>query len=78
MHNILLFIIDSLNYSHVKESPINLMPYLSEIKKAGLYCENMYSQAPYTEAAVMNLYCGDNVLQNGGYLFRFGSVTTNG
>ena len=71
MHNILLFIIDSLNYSHVKESPINLMPYLSEIKKAGLYCENMYSQAPYTEAAVMNLYCGDNVLQNGGYLFRF-------
>lgn len=69
--NYLLFIIDSLNYSHVKDSSIDLMPFLNELKKRGISCENMYSQAPYTEAAVMNLYCGQDVLQNGGYLFRF-------
>ncbi len=67
----LLFIIDSLNYSHVKDSKINLMPFLNGLKSKGISCENMYSQAPYTEAAVMNLYCGQDVLQDGGYLFRF-------
>ena len=71
MKNYLLFIIDSLNYSHVKESPVDLMPFLSELKKKGIYCDNMFSQAPYTEAAVMNLYCGQDVLHNNGYLFRF-------
>ena len=71
MKNILLFIIDSLNYSHVKESPIRLMPFLEELKSSGIACENMFSQAPYTEAAVMNIYCGQDVLQNKGYLFRF-------
>ncbi len=69
--NILLFIIDSLNYSHVKQSDIELMPFLNELKKTGISCENMYSQAPYTEAAVMNLYCGQDVLDNGGYILRF-------
>lgn len=71
MKNYLLFIIDSLNYSHVKQSPIALMPFLDELKKSGICYENMFSQAPYTEAAVMNIYCGQDVLQNGGYLFRF-------
>lgn len=69
--NYLLFIIDSLNYSHVKESPIELMPFLSSLKEKGIYCDYMFSQAPYTEAAVMNLYCGQDVLQDNGYLFRF-------
>lgn len=72
--NYLLFIIDSLNYSHVKESNIELMPFFNSLKKESIFCESMYSQAPYTEAAVMNLYCGQDVLQNGGYLNRFKDV----
>ena len=32
----LRLIIDSLNYSHVKESPVDLMPFLSELKKKGM------------------------------------------
>lgn len=74
--NYLLFIIDSLNYSHVKESPIELMPFLQQLKEEGIYCDNMFSQAPYTEAAVMNLYCGQDVLQDNGYLFRFKNSKT--
>ena len=71
MKNYLLFIIDSLNYSHVKESDIELMPFLRDLERDGLSCNNMYSQAPYTEAAVMDIYCGQNVLDHGGYFFRF-------
>ncbi|HJJ41719.1 MAG TPA: sulfatase-like hydrolase/transferase [Methanocorpusculum sp.] len=69
--NCLLFVIDALNYSHVKESPINLMPYTKELAKKSIFCDNMYSQAPFTEAALMNLCCGQNVLDYGGYMFRF-------
>lgn len=71
MKNCLLFIIDSLNYSHVKESPVELMPFYKELSKKSVVCQNMYSQAPYTEAAIMSLYCGQNVLDHGGYMFRF-------
>lgn len=71
MKNYLLFIIDSLNYSHVKASPVELMPFMKSLEAKGVYCENMFSQAPYTEAAVMSIYCGQDVLQNGGYLHRF-------
>lgn len=71
MKNYLLFIVDSLNYSHVKASPVPLMPFCDSIAPESIVCDNMYSQAPYTEAAVMNLYCGQNVLDHGGYLRRF-------
>ncbi len=71
MKNYLLLIVDSLNYSHVQKSKLALMPYMESLKKQSVYCSSMYAQAPYTEAAVMNLYCGQNVLDNGGYLKRF-------
>lgn len=34
----------------------------------------MYSMAPFTEAAVMALYCGQNTMSNGGYLERFNNT----
>lgn len=70
LKNIVLLIVDSMNYSHMKLNP-ELTPFLNKIKSQGIYFESMYSQAPYTEAAVMNIYCGQNVLDNGGYLKRF-------
>lgn len=71
MKNILLFVVDSLNYSHVQDSPIKLMPFCEQLKKDAVYCEKMYAQAPYTEAATMNIYCGQDVLDNGGYIYRY-------
>lgn len=71
MENIVLLLIDSLNYRHVKDSPIELMPFLKQLQSKGIYCDNMYSQAPYTEAANMNIYCGTDVLDDGGYIFRY-------
>lgn len=70
MKNIILFIIDSMNYSHMKGNRY-LTPYFNRLREEGLSFENMYSQAPYTEAAVMNLYCGQSVLDNNGYIRRF-------
>lgn len=70
MKNIVLFVIDSMNYSHMKKHP-DLTPFINELKEKAISFENMYSQAPYTEAAVMNIYCGQNVLDNGGYIRRF-------
>ena len=69
--NIIYVLIDSLNYKHVKESPIELMPFFNSLKKRAFYCENMYSEAPYTEAALMSSICGQDVLDYGGYMFRF-------
>lgn len=70
MKNIVLFIIDSFNYSHLKNNRY-LTPFLNKISSEGVSFENMFSQAPYTEAAVMNIYCGQNVLDNGGHIKRF-------
>lgn len=47
------------------------MPFLNRLKEDGVSFENMYSQAPYTEAATMSIYCGQDVLNNGGYIRRF-------
>ena len=71
MQRILLFIIDSLNFSRLRDNGKSLMPFLYRLSREGISCENMFSQAPYTEAAVMNIYCGQSVLENGGYLKRF-------
>ena len=70
MKNIVLFIIDSFNYSHSKLNPW-ITPFLDGLEKENYHFENMFSQAPYTEAAVMDIYCGQNVLNNGGYIKRF-------
>lgn len=71
MNNILMLVIDSMNNTHIKESKIELTPFLNSLKEKGVYSDSMYSQAPYTEAATMGIYCGTDVLDNGGYLFRY-------
>ncbi len=69
--NIVFLLIDSLNYSHVKSSPVELMPFFRKLQAEGFSCENMYSEAPYTEAALMSLICGQDVLDYGGYMYRY-------
>lgn len=75
--NIVLFIIDSLNNTRIRQYGDILMPTFSSLKKEYCFCDSMYSQAPYTEAALMNLYCGQDVLQNNGYMFRFKDAPIN-
>lgn len=70
MKNVVLIVIDSMNYSHMKSNRY-LTPFINSLLKDNLHYENMYSQAPFTEAASMNIYCGQNVLDNGGYIKRY-------
>lgn len=71
--NIILIVIDSFNFNRIKDENARkqLTPFLHSLEKQGYFAHNMYSQAPYTEAAVMPLYCGQNVLDKGGYLERY-------
>ncbi len=71
MKNTIFLVIDSLNYTRVSETDRKLMPFLRSLEDKYVSCENMFSQAPYTEAAVQSLYCGQNVLDNGGYIERY-------
>lgn len=72
--NGILLIIDSLSYSRCQQSKIDLLPNLNRRVREGVKCENMYSQAPYTEAATMALYCGQRTLTNHGYMERFNNA----
>lgn len=69
--NGLLLIIDSLDYTRCQSASLDLLPNLNARSKRGIKCENMYSQAPYTEAAAMAIYCGQNTLDNHGYIERY-------
>ena len=44
------------------------MPFLDRLRKESLDFTNIYSEAPYTEAALVSLLCGMDTLKGGGYL----------
>ncbi len=69
--NVIFLLVDSLNNTQIKNSPLDLMPFFNALKDKGVVCDNMYSEAPYTEAALMSLLCGQDGLQDNGYIFRF-------
>lgn len=76
MKNKLLLIIDSFGNEGLGEIIPVFMPFLNEIMKKSVVYENMYSEAPYTEAALMSLYSGRNTMDNGGYLLNFKNTET--
>ena len=72
--NAILIVIDAYDQTRIEQSNYSLTPNLERLSKNGIKFTNVYSQAPYTEAAVMNLYAGQNTLSRGGYLYRFGKA----
>ncbi len=68
--NVIFLVIDSLIYEKIGctmygPSP---SPFLDYLKEKSLWCTNMYSQGPYTEAGNKALVSGDNSLNRGGYM----------
>lgn len=77
--NIVLLVIDSLDYgrlSTAKDRGLDNL-FLTDFEKKCITATNMYSQAPYTEAASMSLYCGQRTMDKGGYLEKFNKCPTN-
>lgn len=67
--NVFCLIVDALSYVHM-DGPYDPMPFLSELRKKGHDCKNVYSQGPYTEAALTPFYTGRDNLDFGGNFFR--------
>lgn len=68
--NTIFIVIDSIYYDKtIKQDYRNSpMPFLNKLRKEGYDFTNMYSEAPYTEAALVSLLCGMDTLKKGGYL----------
>lgn len=66
--NVMLIVIDSFYYKYINE--INA-PTLSKLIKENFSCTKMYSQAAFTEAAIMPLITGKSAFSNGGYINKF-------
>ena len=69
--NVVFLVIDSLSNYNRRGVGRELMPFLTKLEKESWYFPNMFSEAPYTEAAVMSMLCGKDTLSDGGYLYRF-------
>lgn len=50
-------------------------PFLNELRKKSISGDKMFSEAPYTEAALMCLLGGIDTMDNGGYMERFKDKT---
>jgi len=68
--NTIFLVIDSIFYDKTisQDYRKNPMPFLNKLRSEGIDCTNMYSEAPYTEAALVSLLCGIDTLKKGGYL----------
>lgn len=70
--NMIFIVIDSLYYEKTigQSYRNNPMPFLGKLRKEGLDCTNMYSEAPFTEAAIISLLCGLDTMKHGGFMKR--------
>lgn len=67
--NIFCLIIDALSFPYMNDK-YNAMPFLKSLQNSGHNCLNMYSQGPYTEAALTPFYTGRDNMDFGGNFFR--------
>ena len=70
--NVIMIVLDSVTYENTlsnvgKACP---MPFLHSLMKKGINATKVYSEAPYTEAALVSLLCGDNTLDKTGHMKR--------
>ena len=73
--NIIFFVIDSLSYERlIEKNSCNAVPFFKKLMKENISFSNMYSQAPYTEAALMGLICGAPTMNHNGYMMRYRDV----
>lgn len=75
MKNFIFFIIDAMTEAYVDiDKDYSPTPFIDSMKQNGIYCSNIYSQGPYTEAALTPFYTGLDNLSNGGNFFRGNEV----
>ena len=70
--NVLFIVIDSVTNDILfnKNNSKDIAPFMNSLRKKSISGDKMYSEAPYTEAALMSLLGGIDTMDNGGYLER--------
>lgn len=73
MKNILFIVLDSITNDQLFNSSSSKLkaPFLTKLREKAISGDKMYSQAPYTEAALMSLLGSLDTLDNGGYIDKF-------
>lgn len=68
--NVLFIVVDSVTNDVLfnKENSKNIAPFLNELRKKCISGDKMYSEAPYTEAALMSLLGSVDTMDCGGYM----------
>lgn len=76
--NVFFIVVDSFIADKVgnDKSSISPTPFLDELKKKSLYCSNMYSQGPHTEAGCKALLTGFDSMDYGGYMHNLHEAPT--
>lgn len=71
--NVLFIVIDSVSNTQLFNSVYskNIAPFLNKLRYETISGDKMYSQAPYTEAALMSLLGSCDTMDNGGYMKKF-------
>lgn len=72
MKNVLFIVIDSVTNDIMFNKPNSkkIAPFLNELRNKSISGDKMYSEAPYTEAALMSLLASVDTMDNGGYMER--------
>ena len=70
--NLIFLVIDSVDQQRLEEGcrRHGPAPFFQTLKENALWSNGMFSQGPYTEAALTSLLCGNDLLDGGGYLQR--------
>ena len=76
--NVLFIVIDSVTNDILfnKNNSKDIAPFLYSLRKKTISGDKMFSEAPYTEAAVMSLLSSNDTMDNGGYMERMKNSRT--
>lgn len=76
MKNVIFLTIDAFCYKNLELKIGNefVTPFLNYLAHKSIHFTNMYSQAPYTEAALVSILSGERTLENGGYFLANANV----
>lgn len=70
--NVLFIVIDSVTNDILfnKKNSKSIAPFLNMLREKSISGDNMFSEAPYTEAALISLLASLDTMDNGGYMER--------
>ncbi len=67
--NIFTLVVDAMSFSYMQDK-YNTTPFITQLMAKSHNCTNVYSQGPYTEAALTPFYSGADNMDLGGNFYR--------